>query len=77
MLKAPGTNRLNLYCDELLSSFVFNFNLRRYNVLLWKDFADVSKAKDVSGDGSTFSISGGGGGRGLHSSTSQLNLSQF
>ena len=30
MLKAPGTKRLKLNCDELLSSFAFKFNLRRY-----------------------------------------------
>ena len=30
-LKPPGTRRLKLECDELLSSFAFNFNLRRYN----------------------------------------------
>ena len=29
-LKAPGAKRLKLKCDELLSSFAFNFNLRRY-----------------------------------------------
>ena len=29
--KAPGTKRLKLEYDELLSSFAFNFNLRRYN----------------------------------------------
>ena len=29
-LKVPGTKRLNLKYDELLSSFAFNFNLRRY-----------------------------------------------
>ena len=28
-LKAPGTTRLKLKCDKLLSSFPFNFNLRR------------------------------------------------
>jgi len=28
MLKAPGTKRLKLNCDETLSSFAFNFNLR-------------------------------------------------
>jgi len=33
VLKAPGTKRLELKCDELLSSFAFNFNLRRYNVV--------------------------------------------
>ena len=30
-LKAPGTERLKLIYDELLSSFAFNFNLRRYS----------------------------------------------
>jgi len=30
-LKAPGTKRLKVEFDELLSSFAFNFNLRRYN----------------------------------------------
>jgi len=29
-LKPPGTKRLNLKYDELLSSFAFNFTLRRY-----------------------------------------------
>jgi hypothetical protein len=29
-LKAPGTEHLKLKCDELLSGFAFNFNLRRY-----------------------------------------------
>jgi len=30
-LKAPGTKRLKLDSDELLLSFAFKFNLRRYN----------------------------------------------
>jgi len=29
-LKPPGTKHLKLKCDELLSSFAFRFNLRRY-----------------------------------------------
>jgi len=29
-LKAPGSKRLKLWFDEPLSSFAFNFNLRRY-----------------------------------------------
>jgi len=29
-LQAPGTKRLKLEFDELLSNFAFNFNLRRY-----------------------------------------------
>ena len=31
-LKAPGTKRLKLKYDELLSSFAFKFNLRRYTL---------------------------------------------
>ena len=29
-LKPPGTERLKLKCDDPLSIFAFNFNLRRY-----------------------------------------------
>jgi len=29
-LKPPGTKRLKLHCDILLSTSAFNFNLRRY-----------------------------------------------
>jgi hypothetical protein len=31
MFEATGTNRLKLKCDQLLSSFDFKLNLRRYN----------------------------------------------
>jgi hypothetical protein len=31
-LKAPGTERLKLKSDKLLSSFGFTFDLRRYNL---------------------------------------------
>jgi hypothetical protein len=30
-LKAPGSKRLKLHCDILLSTSAVNFNLRRYN----------------------------------------------
>ena len=30
-LKPPGTKRLKLNCETLLSTSAFNFNLRRYN----------------------------------------------
>jgi hypothetical protein len=40
-LKAPGTKRLKLQCDELLSDFAFDFNLRRYIELL-RQFMDYS-----------------------------------
>ena len=32
-LKAPGTKRLKLICDELLAIFAFHSHLRRYNQL--------------------------------------------
>jgi len=32
MLKAPGTKRLKLKSDELLSKFTFKFNLRHYTL---------------------------------------------
>jgi len=31
-LKAPGSKRWKLQCDQLLSSFAFNCNMRRYSV---------------------------------------------
>jgi len=45
-LKAPGTKRLKLKYDEMLSSFAFNFNLRRYSGVWcckranWVDYDD-------------------------------------
>jgi hypothetical protein len=32
-LKLPGTERLKLTCDELLSTFAFKFKLRRYKLV--------------------------------------------
>jgi len=34
VLKAPGTKRLKLTYDQLLSNYAFNFNLRHYNKVL-------------------------------------------
>jgi hypothetical protein len=36
-LKAPGAKRLKLNCDEPLSNFAFNFNLRRYSKRLSRE----------------------------------------
>jgi hypothetical protein len=36
-LKAPGTERLKLKYEELLSSFAFNFNMRCYSLTLKYD----------------------------------------
>jgi hypothetical protein len=44
-LTAPGTKRLNLEFDELLSSFAFKFSLRRYTL-----------AKHTDVDASPFNI---------------------
>ena len=60
-LKGPGSKRLKLKHDRLLSicyRFAFTFNLRRYTVALKR------KMKKALG-------------RGLYSSTFQLNLSLF
>ena len=32
-LKPPGSERLKLECDTLLSTFAFKFNLRRYGTV--------------------------------------------
>ena len=40
-LKAPGTKRLKLKYDKVLSSFAFKFNLRRYILVLY-----INEAKD-------------------------------
>jgi len=62
---APGTKRLKLEYDELLSSFAFKFNLRRYN----KASPRIKPAPQF--------IMSRIMGRGLHSSTFQLNASAF
>jgi len=60
ILIAPGTKRLNLKCDEPLSNFGFNFNLRRYT---WARSSP------------TWRTAWRGSGGGLHSFTLELNLS--
>jgi hypothetical protein len=62
MLKAPGTKLLKLEYDELLSSFAFKFSLRRY--MKGGDLFRAKLRKELTG-------------RGLHSSTFQLNVSGF
>jgi hypothetical protein len=70
MLKAPGTKRLKLKCNKLLSTFAFNFNLRRYReVGRWGE-ALVYQYLLQRYPGKVHT-------RGLHSSISQLNLSRF
>ena len=46
-LKAPGTKRLRLKYDGPLSSFAFNFNLRRYT----QELSDIMKEFDTNCDG--------------------------
>jgi hypothetical protein len=36
VLKAPGTTRLKVNHDKLLSNFAFQSNLRRYTSVNWK-----------------------------------------
>jgi hypothetical protein len=49
-LNAPGPERLKLNYDELLSSFAFNFNLRRYSEGRVAEFLWIAPA-DVVGPG--------------------------
>jgi hypothetical protein len=72
-LKPPGSKRLNLKCGVLLSSFAFKFNLRRY--IMGDDGIDTiaDAARTTAGTATRRRLLG----RGLHPSTSQLNLSRF
>ena len=64
--KAPGTKQLKISNDGPLSNVAFNFNLHRYNTEVALEPAGGAQlAVDVTP------------GRGLHSSTSVLNLSRF
>ena len=72
---------MKLQCDETLSNFAFNSNLRRYNELL-KDALDSTRLELEEQLAALRSehaeVMGEVGGRGLHSSTSfQLDLSRF
>jgi hypothetical protein len=64
-LKPPGSKRLKLDYDELLSNFGFNFNLRRYIV------AATLMSSSVAGQPARALLFVG---RGLHSFRFQLNL---
>jgi hypothetical protein len=70
-LKAPGTKRLKLNYDAPLSNFAFNFNFRLYTALAAA--MPVPTAATTSREDAD---EGGIRGRGLLSSTSQLNLSR-
>ena len=44
-LKPPGTKRLKVQCDILLSTSAFHFNLRRYPVALHALLNDIAPKK--------------------------------
>jgi len=67
-LKPPGSERSKPKCDDLLSRFAFKVNLRHY-VMAVNTYNAFYCAILVVINLLT--------GRGLHSSTSQLNLSRF
>ena len=66
-LKPPGSKRLKLNCDALLSTSAFKFTLRRYTMVLetGEELREVSDAVELVT------------GRGLHSFTIQLYMSRF
>ena len=78
-LKAPGIKRLKLKYDKPLANVAFKFNWSRYILGgAWDEIAFDLLA--IGGEGEEGEEGGGGGvrvsGRGLHSSTFQLNLSR-
>jgi len=64
-LKPPRSKHLKLRCVVPLSNFAFKFNLRRYSkgIFLFYKLSQISEWRQS--------------GKGLHSSTFQLNLSRF
>jgi len=78
-LKAPGTKHLKLKYDEPLSKFAFKFNLRRYaeareRLAAW--MAHHLSCFDLTWPWKSWiHVATKDAGRGLHSSTVQLNLS--
>jgi hypothetical protein len=73
---------MKLNYDERLSNFAFNFNLRRYFSveavslpISGKTRAGFETPEHLSSHAGY--SAGGAGGRGLHLSTFQLNLSRF
>ena len=74
-LKAPGTKRLKLKYEKLLSSFVFNFGLRRYSPEQLALDAARKKRAAAAAAAALASESHGSPGRGLHSFPCQLSLS--
>ena len=88
-LKAPGTKRLKLKYDELLSTFAFKFNLRRYNMDAGLSSTPVptpsADGSGETGDNAPMDVDATPKpipfnllpGRGLHSSTVRLTVSAF
>jgi len=64
-LKPPATKRLELIYDGPLSNFTFNFNLRRCMMVVLSTLFFLRRAQPVFAPA----------GRGLHSFTLELNLS--
>ena len=60
-LKAPGTKRLKLKYYKLLSTFGFNFNLRRYTKAGNEGLMSGAVARDAGGGGGGGPSGGGGG----------------
>jgi hypothetical protein len=74
----PGTNRLKLQHDEPLSKSAFKFNLRRYTEVAVQPSTTSAPVVDITRvKNSRMALQCGLCGRGLHSSTFQLNLSRF
>jgi hypothetical protein len=74
ILNTPGTEHLKLKCDDPLSNFALDYNLRRYN--LWAKYRfECDCSRCAAECGVRGGVRGGGSSRGLHSFTLELNLS--
>ena len=76
-MKPPGTKRLKLKCDILLSTSAFNFNLRRCTMGAVVNLQGIVEELETKLQAAMKSPQGNGGrGRGLHSFPFLLNLSR-
>jgi len=63
LLKAPGTKRLKLEYDELLSSFAFKFNVRRYTLESTTTYSVATRSTAGAPAAPAVAAAAGGGAR--------------
>jgi hypothetical protein len=76
-LKAPGSKRLKLERKKMLSNFVFDSNLRRYNQVYNASSLRTECLAQLDQVAKVQSSKAGSSAGGPHSSTFQANLSRI